>query len=376
MIKRISSWIMPVEENPELVRRGYLLNLVLLGLAVPGFLFGLVSAIGWVLGLAPIVGALAGFGVQPFYLLAYWLGRRGRVRLAAYIPVIAVFLVMVAGSVQIGIGHTTLIGYAMVTLTAGILINAPTAMLFVLLSTAAYMAVGAAQVAGKLPSALPPTATLVADGAGLALGLTVLVIFEWLSGRELNRLLRQSREAEWRAQEYARELEENRVLLEQRVEERTRELAESSEQLRAAHEEQRRLWETMRAMSVPVIPVLNDVIVVPLVGIVDAERADLFMTALLDGLERYRARVAIIDITGVPMVDSMVANYLVQAAQATRLLGAQAVLVGITPDVAEAIVDLGVSLEGLITRADLQSGVEYALATRRRRAADERRISG
>jgi len=157
-----------------------------------------------------------------------------------------------------------------------------------------------------------------------------------------------------------------RVLLEQRVEERTRELAESSEQLRAAHEEQRRLWETMRAMSVPVIPVLNDVIVVPLVGIIDDERADLFMTALLDGLERYRARVAIIDITGVPVVDSLVASYLVQAAQATRLLGAQAILVGLTPDVAEAIVDLGVSLEGLITRADLQSGVEYALATRGR----------
>jgi len=325
------------EALPELARRGYLLNLVLLGLAIPGFLFGLVSAIGWVLGLSPLVGALAGFGVQPFYLLAYWLGRRGRVRLAAYIPVVAVFLVMVA-----------------------------TAMLFVLLSTVAYVAVGAAQVAGKLPSALPPTSTLVADGAALALGLTVLVIFEWLSSREMNRLLRQSQEAERRAQEYARELEESRGLLEQRVEERTRELAESSEQLRAAHEEQRRLWETMRAMSVPVIPVLNDVIVVPLVGIVDAERADLFMTALLDGLERYRARVAIIDITGVPMVDSMVANYLVQAAQATRLLGAQAILVGITPDVAEAIVDLGVSLEGLITRADLQSGVEYALATRGR----------
>ena len=366
MIKRISSWITPVEEDPELARRGYLLNLVLLGLAIPGFLFGLVSAIGWVLGLSPLVGALAGFGVQPFYLLAYRLGRRGRIRLAAYIPVVAVFLVMVAGSAWVGIGHATLIGYAMVTLTAGILINAPTAMLFVLLSTVAYLAVGVAQVAGKLPAALPPTATLIADGAALALGLVVLVLFEWFSSREMTRLLRQSREAERRAHEYARELEESRVLLEQRVEERTRELAESSEQLRAAHEEQRRLWETMRAMSVPVIPVLNDVIVVPLVGIIDDERADLFMTALLDGLERYRARVAIIDITGVPVVDSLVASYLVQAAQATRLLGAQAILVGLTPDVAEAIVDLGVSLEGLITRADLQSGVEYALATRGR----------
>ncbi|MDY7041761.1 MAG: STAS domain-containing protein, partial [Chloroflexota bacterium] len=337
MMQRISSWLRPVEDDPEVARQGYLLNLVLLGLAVPSLLFGIASTISWALGLSSFIGSLIGFGMQPFYLLAYRLGRRGRKRVAAYIPVIALFLAMVATSALSGVGHSTIIGYTLAVLAAGILINAATAMLFVLLSTVAYLAVGLAQVAGRLPSALLATDTLVVDSVAMVVGLAALVGFEWFSNRALTRLLHQSQESEQLAQEYAAELEESRALLERRVEERTRELSEFSERLQAAHEEQRHLWETMRDMSIPVIPVLNDVIVVPLVGVVDTERAELFMSALLDGLERQKARVAIIDITGVPMVDTMVASYLVQAAQSTRLLGAHAILVGVTPDVAETI---------------------------------------
>jgi len=145
--------------------------------------------------------------------------------------------------------------------------------------------------------------------------------------------------------------------LEKSVVERTRELQE-------ALEEQRRLSTAIREMSTPVVPVHSGVIVMPLVGVIDAARAQQIVAGLLEGVENQNARVAIIDVTGIPVIRDAVVCYLMQAAQAVRLLGAQVVLVGITPEVAKTIIDLGVDLAaGLVTRSDLQAGIEYALGT-------------
>jgi GAF domain-containing protein/DNA-binding response OmpR family regulator len=229
MKERITSWLAPSTEDPDLARQQRLLNLVLLGLAGPGLLFGLAMAVLWALGRTPITGALAGLGVQPFYMLAHRLGRRGRVRLAAYVPVIVLFLTMVGASYQLGIGHAALIGYAMATLTAGILIGTGAALLFSLLSMAAHLLVGMGQTAGRLPGALAPEATVIADGIGLGLGLVVVVIFNWLSGREMGRMLRREREL-------GAELRAHREALEQRVTERTADLEHRAIQSQAAAE--------------------------------------------------------------------------------------------------------------------------------------------
>jgi rsbT co-antagonist protein RsbR len=101
---------------------------------------------------------------------------------------------------------------------------------------------------------------------------------------------------------------------------------------------------------------------VPLVGHVDSERARQIMSDVLEGIEQHQARVVILDVTGVPVVDSSVANHLMRAAQAAQMLGAQTLIVGIRPEVAQTIIGLGLSLRGLITRSDLQSGIEYALS--------------
>ena len=127
-------------------------------------------------------------------------------------------------------------------------------------------------------------------------------------------------------------------------------------------ETQRNLLETLRELSSPVIPVFEGIIVLPLIGNIDTQRATQVLEGLLNGIERYRARVVLIDVTGVPIVDTSVANHLLQAAQAARLLGAEAVLVGVRPEVAQTMVQLGVAHTGLTTRADLQSGIEYAFA--------------
>jgi PAS domain S-box-containing protein len=115
-------------------------------------------------------------------------------------------------------------------------------------------------------------------------------------------------------------------------------------------------------VSTPLIPINDDVVVMPLIGKVDAARAERVMETLLEGVSTKRARIAILDITGVSDVDRDVANGLVRAAQAVKLLGAEVVLTGIRAEVARALVDLDADLRTIVTRGTLQSGISYALS--------------
>ena len=117
----------------------------------------------------------------------------------------------------------------------------------------------------------------------------------------------------------------------------------------------------LHELSTPVIPFSDEVLVMPLVGTIDTRRAQQALETLLSSIATSRARVAILDITGVPVVDTQVANALLRAAQAVSLLGAQVVLTGIRPEVAQTLVGLGVSLQSVVTRSSLQSGIAYAM---------------
>lgn len=116
-------------------------------------------------------------------------------------------------------------------------------------------------------------------------------------------------------------------------------------------------------LSSPIIPIYEGIVVLTLVGSVDSRRASQIMEGLLSGITENQASVVIIDITGVPVIDTGVANYLLQAARAARLLGAQVMLVGIGPEIAQTIVQLGIDLRDITTSANLQAGLEYALDT-------------
>lgn len=119
--------------------------------------------------------------------------------------------------------------------------------------------------------------------------------------------------------------------------------------------------QSLRALSTPLIPIAERVVVMPLIGAVSGARVQQVIGTLLEGVTAYRAEVAILDVTGVPVVDAQAANALIQAAQAVALLGAEVVLTGIRPEMARALVDLGTDLSGLVTRSTLQSGIKYAL---------------
>jgi rsbT co-antagonist protein RsbR len=125
-------------------------------------------------------------------------------------------------------------------------------------------------------------------------------------------------------------------------------------------------------LSTPLIPISEDIVVMPLIGLLDSQRAQQVMTTLLEGISKTGAAVAILDITGVSVVDTQVANGLIRAARAAALLGAEVVLTGIRPEVARTLVGLGADLQDIVTRGTLQSGITYAMERREEReAADD-----
>src|SRR4030042_5807285 len=159
MLDRISRWFPPVSKNPDQARQESLFYLVVLGLALTGGLFAAISLVLAVISGGPWVGVIAGVIVLPVYLIAIFLARRGLVRLATYIPVVSIFLVMLYASLTLGVGHVIYIGYAMATLTAAVLISTQSGILFAFLSMIAHIVLGMLQQSGILT---------VADGYGPA----------------------------------------------------------------------------------------------------------------------------------------------------------------------------------------------------------------
>jgi ligand-binding sensor protein/anti-anti-sigma regulatory factor len=119
----------------------------------------------------------------------------------------------------------------------------------------------------------------------------------------------------------------------------------------------------IQELSTPIIPVMDRIIVMPLIGSIDTMRAKDITRTLLAGIREQRAKVVILDITGVPLVDSGVANHLNKTIQAARLKGARTIVTGVSDAVAETIVDLGIDWSGIETLADLQTGLVAALAS-------------
>jgi anti-anti-sigma factor len=136
-------------------------------------------------------------------------------------------------------------------------------------------------------------------------------------------------------------------------------------ELQVALAEKTELLETIRQASTPIAPVVRGILVVPLVGVFDGFRAELLTEKLLDEIARAHARAAILDVSGVPVFDTDAAELIVRLARSVRLLGAEVLLVGLSPDNARTIVELGVDLTSLRTLGTLQDGLAKALVSQR-----------
>jgi rsbT co-antagonist protein RsbR len=120
----------------------------------------------------------------------------------------------------------------------------------------------------------------------------------------------------------------------------------------------------LEELSTPMIPITDRIVVMPLIGAIDSRRAQQVMDSLLYGVANTRAETAIIDITGVSVVDTQVANALVRAAISVQLLGARVMITGIRPEVAQTLVGLGVDLRGISAYGTLSSAIATAMAQR------------
>jgi rsbT co-antagonist protein RsbR len=122
----------------------------------------------------------------------------------------------------------------------------------------------------------------------------------------------------------------------------------------------RQQQEAIRELSTPVLQVRERLLILPIIGVLDGQRARQLTEQLLRGIRTNRARVVVIDITGVPTIDSTVANHLVQTVDASRLMGASVIITGLSPEIAQTLVTLGVDLSKVNAVGDLQGGIEEA----------------
>ena len=122
----------------------------------------------------------------------------------------------------------------------------------------------------------------------------------------------------------------------------------------------RRAQEIMD-ISTPVVQVWDGIILAPLIGSLDSQRTQQLMEKLLQGIVDTRSTVALVDITGVPTIDTQTARHLVESISAVRLIGAEVILTGVRPAIAQTLVHLGVDLGGVTTRSSLSAGLKTAL---------------
>jgi DNA-binding LacI/PurR family transcriptional regulator/anti-anti-sigma regulatory factor len=137
-----------------------------------------------------------------------------------------------------------------------------------------------------------------------------------------------------------------------------RERESQQNMLLSAFDRERALADTVRELGCPIIPVSSTVLLVPLIGVIDTMRAQQIIGDLLRAIEVNRAREILLDVTGVPLIDTHVAGVLIQLSQMSRLLGARTRLVGVRPEIAQSIVSLGVDLRGLSSYTSLTSAME------------------
>jgi rsbT co-antagonist protein RsbR len=241
-----------------------------------------------------------------------------------------------------------------------------------------WMVLAVVLVGVTLKALLAPSAPL-ADPLGQAIVFSVMLLLSlvalvgFLSSRATVRALAEVRAARIAAESAAAELGQANTDLETRVGERTLALQSALAEVEQRAAEQARLLgenqqqrEMIRDLSVPVLPISTATLVMPLVGTLDTQRLALVQEQALGAIERARARYLALDITGVPLVDSQVAQGLVGVVQAARLLGTEVVLVGVRPEVAQAIVGLGIDLRGIRTFSDLQSAIEQIVNRKER----------
>ncbi len=312
-----------------------------------------------VLVASSLSGALIALGMMAVLVGVIALARRGYVVVAS-VGLIAVMLVVpLFGVVADGVITSEPMFCLLAPLVAAVILSHRQIWVVSLLS--ALLLVGAGANLGISPLGGSEGARSIRN-ALLMIGVTTMI--GTISARNTSLSFLAAKQASAGLAEAAQRLEQANLDLERRVAERTASLEAA---LRTVEEREARLVQTLgeneqqrlviREMSMPIIPISQTTLILPLVGALDSARLLMLQEQALLAIERNGARTLVIDITGVPVVDTHVARGLIAVVEAARLLGAEVVLVGIRPEVAQAIVGLGLSFTTLPTFSDLQSAL-------------------
>ena len=279
---------------------------------------------------------------------------------------ITVILIGVSGPLSGRIDGTAWPLFVIPPLIATIVINKPRATITVVIMSALSLVVS---VTVELMQLVPvelvvPAGSLLVGMSNVLLVLTVLAVTIKVLVDRANIALHHARDSQKQLeQQLARErdqaIEQERI--NQELSASLNAIQERDQQLAAEAVEQGRLRNLLSQVSTPVIPVLKGVVIMPLVGIIEGTRAQELTSMLLEGVERYQAHIAIMDVTGLSSLDTQVAQALIRAAEGCKLLGTTPILAGVSPEAAQMLVALNIELSSVITVADLQSGVAYAL---------------
>jgi len=339
-----------------------LVNGVLL-ISLAGVVLLLVAGVTGGLDESGVVGTQGSILMIVIFVVLKVLLHRGHIR---FVGTVLSLTIWVAVTVLIfafdGIRDVALTGYFVAIAMTSLLLGGRTLLVITLLSSIAVAAVFYAERSGTIATSLGN----LPGSDDLFFVLVTLNVTAFLSGITVRRMLagyeRARRNEEALEKAYAEtegQVKERTAELEREIEERTR---MQEENLRLQQEVIDAQQRAIRELSTPIIPILEGVIVMPLVGSIDTSRARDITRSLLVGIRQHSAKVVILDITGVPIVDSGVAAYLNKTIQAARLKGARTIVTGISEAVAETIVDLGIDWSGIETLSDLRTGLRVVLS--------------
>jgi anti-anti-sigma regulatory factor len=359
-------WIASDLEDRDQARRARLLNVLIL-LSLGGFAaFLLVETGAWLWGFFGLhISLSAGAAVMiGLLVLSYVFNRRGWFQLAVVTWMGSLSVTVLAALLATGHQSAALALVPSLIIASTVLVRRGTALTIAAGWAVIYLVVALAEVNGLLMPFLAASGQAYPPGfriVGQLLGIGLIGVLSRLTAGSLLDVLAEARRTLAHLQRREDELQRARASLSQQVRERTRDLENALVDIQESMVEQQHLLRALHEQAIPVVPLFRQVIALPIVGTLDAERTELLLTSLLDGIQRYDAHVALLDITGVPVMDEAAAQSVVEVIAGARMVGAECVLVGINPEIASRLVDLELDLGGLVSRVDMEAGLRYAM---------------
>jgi rsbT co-antagonist protein RsbR len=355
-MRQALQWLLTIRsEDDDEQRRGYTTALISLAM---------IATIIMVLPLplmarSPSTGLIVLSAALLGFITSLLLARSGRITAGALVAITVVLVGVLAPTLRSSGPSFALFFLSLSVLIASLTLR-PWQIWLVLLANLAGVAVALSRYGAGVLSEFENQMLV---GGSLALLFSIAII-SFLGASALKTAVGALRQARGAVEATAAALARSNSDLESQVAERTAALQSALAEVQARAEEQARLFAeneqqraTIREMSVPVIPISNRIVVLPLIGALDTGRLAALRGQALQTIEQARVRYLVLDITGVIVVDSQVAQEILAVVQAARLLGTEVILVGIRPEVAQAIVVLGLNLVGIRTFSTLQAAL-------------------